>query len=188
MSEELVKRIGRLRAEAGAENTDAPASGRPQMNEVDATIVLAAHLSSQGIKGMERGQAIGSVKIGTTVSAAGVAKTTLSRAEKMSRALAWAEGLTEDQRQEFMSSDRFEALTDRQQEVISQAIVEADSKAYDDSIGIASDDFNWEASVDIDQLPKDETESVGDSFDVIEDEDVQSFDIDDADPWEGDVV
>jgi len=156
------------------------------MNEVDGTIALAAHLSSQGIKGVERRQAIGSVKVGTTVTEEGAARTLLSRAEKVSKALGWGESLTEDQRHEFISSEEFDALTDRQQEIIAGAFGQIDSKAYDDSIGIADDDFNWETSSDIDQLPEDETEAVGDSFEVMEGEDVESFN--EADPCEGDVI
>jgi hypothetical protein len=40
----------------------------------------------------------------------------------------------------------------------------------------------------IDQLPEDETENVGDSFEIQEGEDVESFEIDDAAPWARDVV
>jgi hypothetical protein len=185
--EQLHERIGRLRDAARVESTDAPVSGRPQMNEIDGTIALAAHLSSQGIKGVERRQAMKDVRPGMTVTGRGAEKTRSTRAEKIARAQAWGATLTEEQRDEYVQGEKFDALSDRQQELISEAFSEIADKAYSDSIGIADYDFD-QPSVDIDQLPEDETESVGDSFGVLEGEDVQSFDIDDADPWPGDAV
>lgn len=83
-------------------------------------------------------------------------------------------------------SEKFDALTDGQQELISEAFSQIQDRAYEDSIGIDNGDLDAPL-IDIDQLPEDETEEPGDSFDVQEG-DVQSFDIDNGDPWQGDVV
>jgi hypothetical protein len=186
-TEQLHERIGRLRDEArGAGNASTATSGREQVDVVDGAIRLAAHLTEQGKTGAERWQVLSGVQVGSTVTPNRVAKTVLSPQEKLDKTLAWARGLTEDQRNEFMASEKFDALTDRQAELVGEAFGQLDSEAYDASVGISSDDFNCDASsVDINQLPEDETESVGDSFEVEEGEDVASFG---ADPWEGDVV
>jgi hypothetical protein len=186
----LTNVIGALRDEARTETADTGTgtSIREQVDIVDGSLRLAAHLTAQGKTGAERREAMRGVQVGSTVTAQGSAKTTLTRAEKMAQTLAWGLSLSKEARHEFMMSPKFEALSDGGQEIVSQAFGEIDSKSYDDSIGIADEDFNWESSVEIDQLQEDETESVGDSFDVLEGEDIESFDIHDADPWPGDVV
>jgi hypothetical protein len=75
-----------------------------------------------------------------------------------------------------MASENFESLSDRQQELISDAFTEVDNSEF--STDIADIDFEAEP-VDIDSLPEDETETPGDSFEVLEGEDIESFDIDD---------
>jgi hypothetical protein len=84
-----------------------------------------------------------------------VAKTQLSRAEKMAKTIAWAESKTEEWREQFIVSDAFEALTDRQQERISEAFSEIADNAYSDSIGIADYDFDAETP-DVDAIVGDE--------------------------------
>jgi hypothetical protein len=165
--------IGAMREEQAARSPST--SAREQVDIVDGSIRLAAHLTAQGKTGAERRQALGEVKIGSTVTPTGTTKTTLSRAEKLAKTLAWAKSLTEDQRNEFMVSDKFEALTDRQQDAVAEAFGQIEERAYEDSIGI--DNSGLDAPlIDIDQLPEDETESPGDSFEVQEGEDVESFD------------
>ena len=123
-SDELHIRIGRLRDAARAEASSTPAAAREQLGLEDATIRVAAGLA--GKNGAERRQVMRDVQVGRTVTPNGrVAKTTLTREEKAARTLSWAKTLTEDQREQFLLSDRFEGLSDSQQEAISEAFAEA---------------------------------------------------------------
>jgi hypothetical protein len=163
-------------------------SGREEVDIVDGAIRLAAHLTEQGKTGAERRQALGEVKIGSTVTPTGTTKTTLSRAEKLAKTLAWAKSLSEDQRNEFMVSEKFEALTDRQQDAVAEAFGQIEERAYEDSIGIDNSVLDAPL-IDIDSLPEDETEGVGDSFEVQEGEDVESFDdIFEQSAWEAEAT
>ena len=180
----LTNVIGALREEARAD-VNAGTSPREQVDVVDGAIRVAAHLSGQGKTGAERRQALSGVQVGTTVTAQGAAKTLLSRAEKIDRVKAWASSLTEEQRTEYMIGEKYGALSENAQDVIAEAFGQIEDREYEDSIGVANVDLDAEL-VDIDQLPEDETESVGDSFEVQEGEDVESFDV--ADPWEGDII
>lgn len=95
------------------------------------------------------------VQVGTTVTAQGAAKTLLSRAEKLDKTLAWAKGLTEDQREAFIVSEKFDALTNRQQKLISEALGQIEDREYEDSIGVANYDLNGELP-DVDAIVGDE--------------------------------
>jgi hypothetical protein len=178
---DLTAAIGALREEAGTDS--APTSGREQLGVEDAAIRVAAGLT--GKSDVERRAALREVRPGATVTAKGVAKTLLSRAEKIDRVKAWASSLTEEQRTEYMIGEKYGALSENAQDVIAEAFGQIEDREYEDSIGVANVDLDAEL-VDIDQLPEDETESVGDSFEVQEGEDVESFDV--ADPWEGDII
>jgi hypothetical protein len=146
--------ITAMREEASAEAATAGTPpAREQVGLEDATIRVAAGLT--GAKGAERRQAISSVQVGKTVTGQGVVKTGLTREQKLARALDWAKTLTPDQRDAFMVSDKFEALSDRQQELLSEAIGQIEDRAYEDSIGIADYDFDQEP-VDVDALTADE--------------------------------
>jgi hypothetical protein len=165
--------IGALREDARMEAANAGTPAREQVGLEDAAIRVAAGLT--GKSDVERRAVLRDVRPGSTVTSKGVAKTQLSRAEKKAKTLAWANGLSEDQREAFIVSENFDKLSDRQQEMISEVFSEVADKAYSDSIGIADYDFDAE-TVDVDSLPEDETENVGDSFEVQEGEDVESFD------------
>ncbi len=178
----LHERIGKLR-DAARTDANAGTPGREQVDVVDGAIRVAAGLT--GKSDVERRAALREVRPGATVTAKGVAKTVLSRAEKIDRVKAWASSLTEEQRTEYMIGEKYGALSENAQDVIAEAFGQIEDREYEDSIGVANVDLDAEL-VDIDQLPEDETESVGDSFEVQEGEDVESFD--DADPWEGDII
>jgi hypothetical protein len=96
---------------------------------------------------------MGAVQVGKTVTAQGVAKTLLSRAEKIARVKAWGASMPEKARTEYMLGEKFDSLSDRQQELISEAFTELENDEYSTPTSIASDDFIWKASsIDIDQL------------------------------------
>ena len=160
-SDELHIRIGRLRDAARAEASSTPAAAREQLGLEDATIRVAAGLA--GKNGAERRQVMRDVQVGRTVTPNGrVAKTTLTREEKAARTLSWAKTLTEDQREQFLLSDRFEGLSDSQQEAISEAFAEASDREYSASIGI--EDIDYEAPTpDLDLGDEDEDEAVDNS-------------------------
>jgi hypothetical protein len=87
-----------------------------------------------------------------------------------------------------MIGEKYAALSENAQDVIAEAFSELENDEYSTPVDVSSYDFEAEP-IDIDQLPEDETESVGDSFEVQEGEDVQSFDIDEQEfnpvlPWE----
>jgi hypothetical protein len=175
----LAAAIGALREEARAETGNEREPVREQLDIVDASIRVAAGLSAQGTKGAERRQAISAVQPGSTVTSKGVAKTVLTREQRLQKTVTWLNGLTPEQRDHFMASERFESLSDRQQELISDAFTEVDNSEF--STDLADIDLEAEP-VDIDSLPEDETEAAGDSFEVLEGEDIESFDVDDAAP------
>jgi hypothetical protein len=150
----LTNVIGVLREEARTELANASTPAREQVGLEDSAIRVAAGLT--GKSDVERRATLREVVPGSTVTAKGVGKTQLSRAEKMAKTIAWAESKTEEWREQFIVSDAFEALTDRQQERISEAFSEIADKAYSDSIGIADYDFD-QPSIDVDALTADET-------------------------------
>jgi hypothetical protein len=90
----------------------------------------------------------------------------LTRQEKLDKTLAWAKGLTEDQREAFIVSDKFDRLTDRQQEGISEAFGLIEDRAYEDSIGVANFDFDQEP-VDVEALTADDDEESDDELDAL---------------------
>jgi hypothetical protein len=91
----------------------------------------------------------------------------LTRQEKMDKALAWAKTLTEDEREKFIVSDKFDALTDRQQEGISEAFGLIEDRAYEDSIGVANVDLDAELP-DVDAIVGDEDDGPIDASDLSE--------------------
>jgi hypothetical protein len=172
----LAAAIGALREEARASSGNDEEPAREQVDIVDSAIRISAGLSARGTKGAERRQAMNDVQVGKTVSPEGVSRTVLTREQRLQKTVTWLKGLTPEQRDHFTASENFESLSDRQQELISDAFTEVDNSEF--STDIADIDFEAEP-VDIDSLPEDETETPGDSFEVLEGEDIESFDIDD---------
>jgi hypothetical protein len=114
-----------------------------------------------GKTGAERRETLRDVAIGKKVSRNGVEKTRLSREEKSARTLAWATSLTEDQREQFLLGERFEALSNLQQEAISVAVAEATDREYSASIGI--EDVDYDAPTpDLDSIVGSADEDEGD--------------------------
>jgi hypothetical protein len=152
MSEELVTRIGRLRLEAVLASPEPTAPAREQLDVVDGAIRVAANMA--GKSSVERRAALREVRPGVTVTAqGGVAKTVRSRAQQLDTALGWAKTLTPDQREAFIVSEKFDALTDWQQELFSKAFGQVDEQE-----AIATDlteyDFGTEL-VDVEALSDD---------------------------------
>jgi hypothetical protein len=143
-SGDLSKVVGVLKAEGIMEMANAGTTTREQLDVVDGAARLASHLAGQGTKGVDRRQAVNGVQPGTTVTARGAAKTQSSRAEKLGKAIAAFKDWTQDQRDEYIASDKFEALSDRQQELISEAFTQLEDRAYETSIGIENIDFDAE--------------------------------------------
>jgi hypothetical protein len=165
----LTNVIGALREEARTDLANAAPPAREQLDVVDGALRLANHLASQGTKGAERRQAMSGVQPGTTVTARGAAKTLLTREQKLERVKAWAAPMSEDQREAFIVSEKFDKLSDRQQEIISEVFSEIADKAYSDSVGIADYDFD-QPSVDVDALTADE-----DTEDEVADDDYEAM-------------
>jgi hypothetical protein len=166
--EELHIRIGKLRDVARTELADAGTTTREQVGLEDAAIRVASGLTGQS--GVERRAVLRDVRPGSTVTSKGVAKTQLSRAEKKAKTLAWANGLNEDQREAFIVSEKFDKLSDRQQEMISEVFSEVADKAYSDSVGIADYDFDAETP-DVDAIVGDED----DTEDEVADDDYEAM-------------
>jgi hypothetical protein len=184
-SGDLSKVVGVLKDEGIMEMANAGTTVREQVGLEDSAIRVAAGLA--GKSGAERRAALREVRPGSTVTSKGVAKTLLSRAEKISRVKAWASGMSEEARTEYMIGEKYAALSENAQDVIADAFTELENDEYSTPADVSGFDFNAE-TMDVDQLPEDETETVGDSFEVQAGEDVESFDIDDAEPWPGDAV
>jgi hypothetical protein len=163
-SQELHVRISKLRDKARAELASEPAPVREQLGLEDSSIRMAVGLA--GTNGAARRQAMKDVQVGRTVTRSGVSKTTRSREEKAARTLEWATSLTEDQREKFILSERFEGLSDRQQESISEAFAEATDREYSASVGIADVDYDAQTP-DIDSIvgSADEDDDAGEVVD-----------------------
>jgi hypothetical protein len=134
----LTNVITAMREEAGAAATPAPV--REQVGVEDAAIRVAAGLA--GKTGAERRETLREVRPGATVSSKGVAKTLLSRQEKLDRVKAWGSTLTEEQRTSYLMSDEFDKLSDRQQEIIGIAFGDLEEQALEDSLGIQNLDLD----------------------------------------------
>jgi hypothetical protein len=176
---DLAGAIGALRENARAETASAEEPIREQVDIVDSAIQrdpCRRRTIRDGTKGAERRAAISDVQVGETVTPQGVAKTVLTREQRLRKTVTWLKGLTPEQREQFILSEKFDNLTDRQQELISDAIAEVDNSEY--STPVADIDLEAEP-IDIDSLPEDETEAPGESFEVLEGEDIESIDIDD---------
>src|SRR5439155_7193821 len=102
----LTNVIGAMREEARAEAATTPA--REQVDLIDAAIRVGKVASAAGTKGAERRSIFRELQPGKTVTSQGVAKTGLTREQKFAKTLAWAKGLTEDQRAEFIVSEKFD--------------------------------------------------------------------------------
>jgi hypothetical protein len=140
----LTNVIGALREDARTEAANASPPAREQVDIVDGSLRLATHLAGRGTRGAERRQAMNSVQPGTTVTARGAAKTLLTREQKLARVRAWAAPMSEEARTEYLMSDSFDKLSDRQQEIISEVFGDLEERALEDSLGIANVDLDTE--------------------------------------------
>lgn len=104
---DLTAVIGAMREEAHTETGNARTPAREQVDVVDGAIRLAAHLTGQGKTGAERRQALSDVKIGSTVTPKGVAKTVPTRAEMIGRVKEWGSTLTEEERTAYMIGEKY---------------------------------------------------------------------------------
>jgi hypothetical protein len=165
-SGDLSKVVGVLKAEGIAELAAEPASAREQVGLEDAALRVSAGLT--GKSGSERRAVLRDVQVGKTVTTQGVAKTTLTREEKIARTKSWAKTLTEEQRTSYLMSDRFDSLTDRQQELIAEVFGDLEERAFEDSIGIQNIDLDAETPT-VDEIVGDDEpddEVVDDNSDV----------------------
>jgi hypothetical protein len=154
---DLTAVIGALREEARTETANSGTPAREQVDIVDGSIRLSAHLTGQGKTGAERRQALSDVKVGSTVTSKGVAKTQLSRAEKIDRVKAWAAPMTEEQRTEYMIGEQYGSLSDNAQEVIAEAFGQIEERELEDSLGVVNIDFDA-PTPDVDAIVGDEEE------------------------------
>jgi len=182
---EAARRSGSLAAvidvlrEEGLQEPPAPTSAVEQVGLEDAAIRVAAGIAIGEKDAAKRRSIFRDLQPGMTVTSKGVAKTQLSRAEKIDHVKAWASSLTEEQRTEYMIGEKYAALSENAQDVIAEAFGELENDEYSTPVDVSSYDFEAEP-VDVDLLPEDETETAGESFEVLEGEDFESFDIDDA--------
>jgi hypothetical protein len=167
----LTNVIGALRKDARTEAANAGTPAREQVGLEDAAIRVAAGLT--GKSDVERRAALREVRPGSTVTSKGVAKTLLSRAEKIDRVKAWASALTEEQRTEYMIGEKYAALSENAQDVIGEAFGELENDEYSTPVDVSSYDFEAK-TVDVDSLP-DEGED-GEFQVQAGGEDVESFD------------
>jgi hypothetical protein len=165
----LVNVIGALREQSREETADVEEPAREEKNEVDAAIFVASDLSARGKKGAERRQAISAVQAGRTWTARGIARTTVSREQKLAKAVAWVRTLTPEQRGGLMMSEDFDRLTDQAQELLSDAITDVENQEFSTSTGLAEFDFDSETpNVDDIVSDEDENEQEADSFEIVE--------------------
>jgi hypothetical protein len=164
--------IGVLRKEAKAEAAAESAPAREQLGVEDAAIRTASQLAMAGQKpGAERRSIFNDMKPGKTVTTQGVAKTTLSRQEKLDRVKAWGSKLTEEQRTSYLMSDEFDKLSDRQQELIGEGFSDLEEQALEASLGIENIDLDA-PTPEVDDLIGEE----GDSEDeVVDDSDFEAL-------------
>jgi hypothetical protein len=182
--EPLHIRIGKLRDEARAEAVTAGSPAREQLDVVDGSIRVVAGLA--GKSDVERRATLRDVRPGMTVTAQGAAKTVRSRTEQLDTALGWAKTLSPEQRERFIVSERFDALSDWQQEILSKAFGQAEAESYEESTGVES--FNLDAPTpDVDAIVgyEDDDESDGELDALGESNFDELFN---QTPWEGDVV
>jgi hypothetical protein len=172
---DLVGAIGALREEARTTETDT-APGREELNEVDGAIRLASHLAATGTKkGPERREAMRDVRPGVTVGVKGVVKTKPTRAQTFARTKGWAVSLTDQEREAFMTGERYAALSESAQDLIADVFAEVENDAFSTTeadVPVANIVEAAEAEVpDVDELVRDEDEEDEVEFD-------ESMDID----------
>jgi hypothetical protein len=162
-SGDLTAAIGAMREEA-ATNAGANA-GTPVRGEVD-VFDAAVHVSAgmAGKSKAERRQVLRNVQAGMTLTGAAhgrvtgkeqVAARRLTRQEKLAKTEAWAKSLSEDQRTEILTSEKFNVLPDRVQEIVAEVFGNLEDRAYEDSIGIENIDLDAQLP-DVDAIVGDE--------------------------------
>lgn len=149
MSEELIRRIGKLRVEAELDAEEAKPQ-REQLDVVDAAIRVAA--ANPSLRGAERRGLLKSVVPGATVSASGEAATKkpLTRQQKVDRVKDWINGLPPEQR---ANVDSYEWL-EKQNENVRDVFMEASTDLQLDEAGLDSAEVDWSID-DLDQAEDD---------------------------------
>jgi hypothetical protein len=170
---DLTAVIGAMREEQEAQQGTAT-SGREQLDIVDGSIRLAAHLTAQGKTGAQRRQALRDVKVGSTVTSKGVAKTVPTRAEMIGRVKAWASTLTEEQRTAYIIGEKYGALNENAQDVIAEAFGLIEDREYEDSIGVANVDLDA-ALPDVDAIVGDDEDDGDAELDGLLDTDYEGL-------------
>jgi hypothetical protein len=161
---DLAGAIGALREQANVTETDT-ASGREQVNEVDGAIRLASHFAAIGTKqGPERRGAMRDIRPGVTIGAKGVVKTKPTRAQKAARTKDWASSLTDEQREAFMTGERYAALSESAQDLIADVFAEVENDAFSTTeadVPVANIVEAAEAEVpEVDDIVSDEDEAI----------------------------
>jgi hypothetical protein len=171
----LHERIAKLRADTAAEAAAAAkASTRPEVDLFDAAVHVA--VGTAGKPAVERREALCNVEVGKTLTGAAHGRITgkeqvsarrLTRQEKFSTALTWGQEMTQEQRDDFVASDKFLNLPDSAAEIISEAFAQLEDRAYEDSIGIQNIDLDASTPT-VDEIigTDDEVDDVYDDFDA----------------------
>jgi hypothetical protein len=136
----LTNVVGVLREEARTELANAGTPAREQVGLEDSAIRVAAGMT--GKSDVERRAALREVRPGSTVTSKGIAKTLLSRAEKLNRVKAWGAAMSEEARTEYMIGQQYAGLSEKAQDVIAEAFAQLDELAYENSIGIENIDLD----------------------------------------------
>jgi hypothetical protein len=167
---DLTGAIGALREEARTTETDTT-SGREQFNEVDGAIRLASHLAAAGTKqGPERREAMRGVRPGVTVGAKGVVKTKPTRAQTFARTKEWASSLTDQEREAFMTGERYAALSENAQDLIADVFAEVENDAFSTT----------EADVPVANIVEAADAEVPEVDDLVGDEDEETVEFDEG--------
>jgi hypothetical protein len=173
-SKSLTNVISVLREEARTETANTSPPVRGEVDVFDAAVHVAA--GTAGKPAAERRQALRDVQIGKSLTGAAhgrvtgkerVAARTSTRAEKLTRATTAFKDWTQDQRDAYIVSAKFEALSDKQQELLSEAFALLEDRAYEDSIGVANYDFD-SPTPEVDDIVDEETEAEDDALQQFE--------------------
>jgi hypothetical protein len=188
MSEELVRRIGKLREDARTETANAGTPVRGDVDLFDAAVHVSAGMA--GKPKAERRQALRNVQVGMTLTGAAHGRVTgkeqvtarrLTRQEKLAKTEAWAKTLTEEQRTEYMIGEQYGALSENAQDIIAEVFsqIEDNELVLEDTVGKSFDPvtYNFDAElVDPDQLADEDDGEAIDAAGLGEDDYAAIFD------------
>lgn len=158
-SEELVRRIGKLRLEAELDAPETPVSSRPQIvNEIDAAIRVAASGGSAALKSgaeaAERRTRLKSLAPGVTVDASGVKpKPKQSREQALETMMGKLQGKSPEALANLLASDKVQGWSQAARELVEEAVerVEYAEMGMSD---ITTYDFDAEPAA-VDELDED---------------------------------